>query len=130
MNYAPLQNAAGNFVAPSAESFAAAAESADWASAKDFNLVMTNAPGAKAYPITATTFVLMPRQPKNKAASDAAIAFFKYALASGQGQAKKLDYVPLPDTLVKQIETISAPISSEPGGCQSSKRNAQERRRR
>jgi phosphate transport system substrate-binding protein len=105
MTYAQLQNAAGTFVSPSAETFSNAAETADWAQAKDFNLVMTNAPGANAYPITATTFILMSRQPKDKAKSDAALGFFKYALDSGQSQAKSLDYVPLPDALVKQIET-------------------------
>ena len=105
MTYALMQNSAGSFVAPSAQSFSAAAASADWTNAKDFNLVMTNAPGADAYPITATTFILMPRQPKDKAKSDAALAFFKYALANGQDQANKLDYVPLPDALVKQIES-------------------------
>jgi phosphate transport system substrate-binding protein len=105
MTYALLQNAAGNFVAPSAASFAAAAATADWAHAPDFNLVMTNAAGANAYPIAASTFILLHKQPKDKAKSDAAIAFFKYALEHGQGQAKKLDYVPLPDALVKQIET-------------------------
>ena len=105
MTYALLQNAAGNFVAPSADSFAAAASTADWAHAQDFNLVMTNAAGANAYPIAASTFILVPRQPKDKAKSDAAIAFFKYALSNGQAQAKKLDYVPLPDALVQQIES-------------------------
>ena len=83
----------------------AAAASADWANAKDFNLVMTNAPGANAYPITATTFILMPKQPKDKAKSDAALDFFRYALEKGQGQAQKLDYVPLPAALVQQIES-------------------------
>ena len=105
MTYALVQNSAGNFVSPSADSFSAAAASADWASAKDFDLVMTNAPGAQAYPITASTFVLLPEQPKDKARSDAVIAFFKYALEKGEPQAKKLDYVPLPDNVVKQIET-------------------------
>jgi phosphate transport system substrate-binding protein len=105
MTYAQLQNAAGTFVSPSADSFSAAAANADWEAAKDFNLVMTNAPGANAYPITATTFILMPRQPKDKAKSGAALKFFKYALKKGQQQAKSLDYVPLPDTLVNQIET-------------------------
>ena len=104
MTYAQLQNSAGTFVSPSADSFSAAAESADWKTAKDFNLVMTNAPGAGAYPITATTFILMPKQPKDKAKSDAALAFFKHALEKGQDQAKKLDYVPLPTPLVQQIE--------------------------
>ena len=105
MTYAQLQNAAGNFVTPSAATFSNAAESADWKNAKDFNLVMTNAPGANAYPITASTFILMPTQPRDKAKSDAAIAFFKYALEKGQAQANKLDYVPLPASLVQQIET-------------------------
>jgi len=104
MTYALVQNSAGNFVSPSADSFSAAAASADWTSAKDFDLVMTNAPGAQAYPITASTFVLLPKQPKDKARSDAVIAFFKYALEKGQPQANKLDYVPLPAAVVKQIE--------------------------
>ena len=104
MAYALLQNASGQFVAPSAESFGAAASTADWKNAQDFNLVMTNAPGATAYPLAASTFILLPRQPKDKAKSDAAIAFFKYALEHGQDQANKLDYVPLPADLVKQIE--------------------------
>ena len=104
MAYAMLQNSAGNFVAPSAESFQAAAASADWKNAKDFFLVMTNAPGANAYPITATTFVLMHKQPKDKARSDAALGFFRWALGKGQPQAQKLDYVPLPADLAGQIE--------------------------
>ena len=104
MAWAYVQNAAGNFVAPSAESFQAAAASADWTNAKDFYLVMTNAPGAQAFPITASTFILMPKKPSNKAASDAALKFFDWALENGQPQASKLDYVPLPTALVKQIE--------------------------
>ena len=108
MNYASLQNAAGNFVLPSAETFANAAETADWAKAQDFNLIMTNAPGANAYPLTATTFILMPKSPKDAARSKAALDFFRFALDSGQDQAKKLDYVPLPAALVKQIEDYIA----------------------
>lgn len=111
MSYALLQNASGNFVAPSANAFGAAASTADWAHAKDFNLVMTNAAGAQAYPIAASTFILLPKQPTNKANSAAAIAFFKYALEKGQPEANKLDYVPLPSPLVQQIESyISANI--------------------
>jgi phosphate transport system substrate-binding protein len=66
---------------------------------------MTNAPGANAYPITATTFILMHKQPKDKARSDAALSFFRWALEHGQGQAQKLDYVPLPAELAGQIES-------------------------
>ena len=108
MAYAALQNAAGSFVSPSSKTFSNAAASADWANAKDFDLVMTNAPGADAYPITATTFVLMPTSPSDKARSKAALDFFRFAFEHGQDQATKLDYVPLPPALVRQIETYIA----------------------
>ncbi|MCD7098952.1 phosphate ABC transporter substrate-binding protein PstS [Stenotrophomonas sp. MMGLT7] len=104
MPYASLQNAAGNWIQPSAESFAAAAASADWANAKDFNLVITNAPGEQAWPITATNFMLMPKQPKDAARSKATLDFFKWAFEQGQAQANELHYVPLPPELVQQIE--------------------------
>ena len=104
MSYASLQNAAGNFVQPTAESFAAAAASADWANAKDFNLVITNAPGAQAWPITATNFILVYKQPKDAAKAKHTLDFFKWAYEQGQAQANELDYVPLPPELVGQIE--------------------------
>ncbi|GHE29082.1 phosphate-binding protein PstS [Vulcaniibacterium thermophilum] len=104
MAYARLKNAAGNFVLPSDETFQAAAASADWANARDFHLVMTNAPGENAWPITATNFILMYKQPKNAQRAKAAKEFFRWVYASGDAQAKALDYVPLPDSLVKQIE--------------------------
>jgi phosphate transport system substrate-binding protein len=102
--YTLMQNSAGKFVAPNARSFAAAAATANWAHARDFNLVMTNAPGTASYPIAATTFVLMYKQPKNAASSATARKFFGWALAKGQPQALSLDYVPLPAPLVKQIQ--------------------------
>jgi phosphate transport system substrate-binding protein len=105
MAFAQLQNSAGTFVTPGADSFQAAAASADWKNAKDFFLVMTNAPGANAYPITASTFIVMHRRAKDKARSDAALNFFRWALEHGQPQAQKLDYVSLPVDLVQQIET-------------------------
>lgn len=108
MTYALMRNSAGHFVAPNAKTFQAAAATADWAHAKDFYLVMTNAPGANAYPITATTWVLMYKQPKNPASSQEARKFFRWSLEKGQKQAAALDYVPLPPTLVKRIEAYMA----------------------
>jgi phosphate transport system substrate-binding protein len=104
MAYARLKNAAGNYVLPSDETFSAAAASADWAEAKDFYLVMTNAPGENSWPITATNFILMYKQPKNAASAKQAREFFQWVYANGDAQAKALDYVPLPDALVQQIE--------------------------
>jgi len=108
MPYASMQNAAGSWVQPTAETFAAAAASADWANAKDFNLVITNAPGANAWPITATNFMLMHKQPKDAKRSADTRAFFKWAFENGQAQANELHYVPLPAELVTQIESYWA----------------------
>ncbi len=108
MPYASLQNAAGNWVQPNDASFAAAAATADWANAQDFNLVITNAPGADAWPITATNFMLMHKQPKDAARSRATRDFFKWAFEQGQAQATELHYVPLPAELVRQIEAYWA----------------------
>ncbi len=108
MAYAAMQNAAGKWILPSDESFAAAAASADWATSKDFYLVITNAPGDASWPITATNFIIMYKKPKNVANSKAARDFFKWVYVNGDEQAKKLDYVPLPAALVKQIEAYWA----------------------
>ncbi|MCI1144258.1 phosphate ABC transporter substrate-binding protein PstS [Stenotrophomonas maltophilia] len=105
LSYTAMKNAAGRFVQPSDASFAAAAASADWASAKDFYLVMTNAPGAESWPITATNFILVHKKPKNAANGKATQEFFRWVYKSGDAQARQLDYVPLPDSLVRQIET-------------------------
>jgi phosphate transport system substrate-binding protein len=104
MAYGLVQNKAGKFIKPDAASFQAAAASAEWGKAQDFYLIMTDAHGADAYPIAATVFIIMYKQPKDPARANTAIDFFKWALESGQSQADALNYVPLPESLVKQIE--------------------------
>ena len=108
MAYTAMQNAAGNWVQPSAESFQAAAATADWKSARDFSLVITNAPGPQAWPISATNFILMYKQPKDAARSRNTIEFFRWALEKGQPQADELHFVPLPPDLVSQVEAYWA----------------------
>lgn len=106
--YALVQNQAGRFTAPNTQSMQAAAATAPWERAQDFNLVMTNAPGPDAYPITATTFVLMYKQPADRAKSGAALKFFGWALTKGGGQATALNYVPLPPALVARVQKYVA----------------------
>ncbi len=104
MSYTQLKNGAGKFIEPNAKSFAAAADTAKWEDAKDFNLIMTNAPGDEAWPITATTWIIMYKTPKNAEQSAAAFEFFKWSLENGQKQAESLEYVALPKSLVSKIE--------------------------
>jgi phosphate transport system substrate-binding protein len=105
MAFAVVQNRSGRYVQPNTQSFQAAAATVDWSHAKDFYLLMTDAPGANAWPIAATTWVLMYKQPKNAANSASATKFFNWSLSKGQQQALSLDYVPLPAPLVKRIQT-------------------------
>jgi phosphate transport system substrate-binding protein len=104
MNFGLLQNAAGNFVVPNTESFQAAAATADWKNAKDFDLSMLNAPGDNAYPITAATFIVLYKQPKNADRQKAVQDFFRWTLESGQEHARALDFAPIPVDLKNQIE--------------------------
>jgi len=104
MSYTAVKNHAGKFVLPGLESFEAAAASANWNDARDFNLVITDAPGAEAWPIAASVFVIVYRQPKDAARSKAAFEFFRWALEKGQARAKELNYVALPKPLVQNIE--------------------------
>ena len=103
--YGLVQNKAGRFVQPSTETFQAAASAAEWGKTTDFYRIMTDAPGENSYPITATSFILMPKQPKDPAKSRIAIDFFKWSLESGRDDASALNYVPLPADLVQRIET-------------------------
>jgi phosphate transport system substrate-binding protein len=101
--YTDLVNKAGKRIAPAIEAFQAAAANADFTKVKDFYLILTDQPGDKSWPITAATYMLL----RKDGASDQnhlALTFLDWALHHGQEQAKALDYVPLPDDVIKQIE--------------------------
>ena len=104
--YSRLKNAAGNYVNPNDDTFAEAAASAEWTKSKDFFLIVTNAPGANAWPITASTFILVHKD--GKPGTKAAVDYFRWAFANGDAAASSLGYVPLPDSLVQQIEAYWA----------------------
>jgi phosphate transport system substrate-binding protein len=104
MTFAKLKNKSGTFVTPTLDSFQAAAVNAGWKE-PDFYEILTDAAGKDSWPITATFFVLMPKRSPDAVKSAEALKFFRWALEQGQAEAKSLDYVPLPESLVKQIET-------------------------
>ncbi len=106
LSYVKMVNKAGQTVEPTIESFKAAAASADWANAakNDFFILFLDQPGATAWPITATTFVLVYKQPSDQAATSASLKFFKWSFESGGPAAVSLDYVPLPENAVQAIE--------------------------
>ena len=105
MNFMQLQNADGKFVAPDDKTFAAAAAGADWFSVPGMGVSMVNAKGATSWPISTASFILMYKQPADKAASAEAIKFFEWAFKNGAKMADDLDYVALPSSLTDQIRT-------------------------
>jgi phosphate transport system substrate-binding protein len=113
LTYAGLINKAGKTVQPNTAAFQAAASNADWAKAPGYYVILTDQPGEASWPITAATFILMHKEPVDKAASAEAVKFFKWAFAKGGKMAEELDYIPMPDSVVKLIEkTWSADIKS------------------
>lgn len=113
LSYAAMVNQAGKTVQPTVASFQAAAANADWSKAPGYYVILTNQPGDASWPITAATFILMHRTPVDKAASAEAVKFFKWAFEKGGKMAEELDYIPMPDSVVKLIEkTWTADIKS------------------
>jgi phosphate transport system substrate-binding protein len=104
LNYAKMINRAGKVIAPTAAAFQAAAASADWANAKDFHVVITDAPGDTSWPIAGSTFILMQSNPVNAADSNAALKFLDWGYKNGKMMATDLLYVPMPDNVVTLIE--------------------------
>ena len=104
LSFGLVRNSAGRFVSPATKSFQKAADRADWKGSRDFYLIMTNSAEEDAYPIAATSFVLMERRPHNPEGARAALDFFRWSLENGRTAAEGLNYVPLPADLVQQIE--------------------------
>jgi phosphate transport system substrate-binding protein len=97
MSHLNLRNQAGQIVAPDDDTFAAASASTDWSKIPGMSIYLTNAPGAKSWPITGASFILMFKEPANKANSAEVLKFFDYAFKEGKKMAADLEYVPMPD---------------------------------
>jgi phosphate transport system substrate-binding protein len=115
MSYARLINRAGKAVVPSAQSFQAAASNGDWAHAEGYYLILTDQPGAASWPITGASFILVYHEPQDPAATGDALKFFDWAYKHGGQMAAELDYVPLPEALIKQVrQTWKAQVKGAP----------------
>ena len=104
LTYAKMKNKDGDVVAPTADAFAAAAANAKWSSKPGFGVILANQPGAKSWPMTAATWILMYKNPKDPKASASALKFFAWCYAHGDKMAQALDYVAMPSNVVKDVE--------------------------
>ncbi len=103
MSYVLLQNKSGNFVAPTLETFQAAAANADWKSNPSYYVVLTNQEGEKSWPITGASFILLHKTADAPKQTQEVLKFFDWAYKNGQEMAAKLDYVPMPKSVVELV---------------------------
>lgn len=104
LTYTDMMNKDGKKVEPTAAAFSAAAANADWSSQPGYGVILANQPGAESWPMTAATWVLLYKKPDDAAATGEALKFFAWSYAKGDEMASELDYVPMPDNVVKSIE--------------------------
>jgi phosphate transport system substrate-binding protein len=104
MTYTNMVNKAGKTVTPSAASFQAAAASADWKSVPGYGVILADQAGDTAWPMTAATFILVYAQPADAAATGEALKFFDWAYKNGSKLAAELNYVPMPDAVIADVE--------------------------
>ena len=106
LTYMKMVNKDGKIVEPTSAAFQAAAANADWNSVPGYGVILANQPGATSWPMTAATFILIPKQPQDTAATTEALKFFTWAYAKGAKMAEELDYVPMPAKVVGSIEAM------------------------
>jgi len=106
--FTKMVNKDGKTIAPTSEAFQAAAANADWNSVPGYGVILANQPGAASWPMTAATFILIPKQPPDPVATAEALKFFAWAYANGDKMAEELDYVPMPKKVVAEIEKVWA----------------------
>jgi phosphate transport system substrate-binding protein len=116
MAHVLVKNKEGEFSAPSAKSFQAAAAGADWKAAPGMYLILTDAPGKGAWPIAGATFILMHKAQEKPENGKEVLKFFNWAYAKGDKMAQDLDYVPLPDAVVGLIQSSWKSQLKDAGG--------------
>jgi phosphate transport system substrate-binding protein len=108
LTFTKMVNKDGKTVAPTIETFQTAAANADWNSVPGYGVILSNQPGATSWPMTAATFILIHKQPKDPAAAAEALKFFAWAYAKGGKMAEDLDYVPMPAKVVDEVQKVWA----------------------
>ena len=106
ITYTKMVNKDGKTVEPTSAAFAAAASHADWSSVPGFGVILANQPGGDSWPMTAATWILVYKQPKDPAATAEALKFFGWAYKNGGKMAEELDYVPMPENVVSEVKKM------------------------
>lgn len=104
LSHTQLRNREGVFLQPDDDAFKAAAANTDWTKAPGFGVVLTDGAGKASWPITGVSYILMHKSQANAAKGREVVKFFDWAYANGAKAAAELDYVPMPASVVKQVQ--------------------------
>jgi len=115
LTFAKMVNRDGNVVAPTSEAVMAAAAGADWKQAPGMYMILTDAPGKNSWPIAGATFILMHKVQGNPENARQVLKFFEWSYANGDQMASELDYIPMPDAVVSQIQSVWKQIKDASG---------------
>ena len=116
LTFTKMINKDGKAVMPTAETFQAAAANADWKSQPGYGVILANQAGDKSWPMTAATWILMYAKPQDAATASEALKFFAWSFAKGDKMAEELDYVPMPDKVVKDVQATWAAEMKDASG--------------
>ena len=104
LSYGMMQNKAGKFVEPDDSTFKSAAAGADWKSVPGMGVVLTDQAGDKSWPITGASFILVHQTQDKPESGREVLKFFEWSFKNGTKMAEELDYVPMPEPVVKEIQ--------------------------
>ena len=113
--YGMLQNKSGKFVNPDDDTFKAAAAGADWKSVKGMGVVLTDQAGEKSWPVTGASFILVHAKQEKPESGREVLKFFEWAYKNGGSMAAELDYVPMPEPVVKQVQAAWKGVTDSSG---------------
>jgi phosphate transport system substrate-binding protein len=110
-----MQNKSGQFVQPDDETFKAAAAGADWSSVPGMGVVLTDQAGAQSWPVTGASFILVHAKQEKPESGREVLKFFEWSFRNGTKMADELDYVPMPEAVVKQIQATWKGVTDAQG---------------
>ena len=115
LSHGQVQNKAGKFVQPDDATFKAAAAGADWKSVPGMGVVLTDQAGDESWPITGASFILVHAKQEKPENGKEVLKFFDWSFKNGAPAAAELDYVPMPEAVVKQIQAAWKGITDSSG---------------
>jgi len=104
ITHAQLKNRDGNFVQPDDGTFKAATADADWNNAPGMYLLLTWQNGKDAWPATGASFIIMHKQQTDALTGRAVLKFFDWAYKNGGKMSEELEYVHMPQSVIKLVQ--------------------------